>query len=290
VQIGITGASGLIGRHIVEHALRRGHEVTAFSRSVHRSIPGCTVRAFHPPTPPDLSGCDALIHLAGESVLGVWTPAKKRRIVQSRIEGTRAVAAAIEAAETPPEVLVSGSAIGFYGDSGDTELVETSAGGSGFLAETTRAWEAEATRVRRSRVVLLRTGIALAREGGALGVMAPLFRWGLGGRLGPGTQWMSWIHVEDLARLFLFAVENLEIHGPVNGTAPWPMRNAEFTRELARRLRRPALLHAPAWALRFLGDFSHELLDSKRVLPQIATMHHFPFEFPELPPALANLL
>jgi uncharacterized protein (TIGR01777 family) len=290
VHIGITGASGLIGRHIVEIALRRGHEVIAFSRSPERSIPGCTLRAFAPPAPPDISGCDALIHLAGESVLGLWTPAKKRRITQSRIDGTRAVAAAIANAPTPPEVLVSGSAIGFYPDSGDTELTETSACGSGFLADTTRAWEAEAAAVRRSRVVLLRTGIALARRGGALGVMSPLFRWGLGGRLGPGTQWMSWIHMEDLARLFLFAAENLAVHGPVNGTAPWPERNASFTRALARQLHRPAFLHAPAWAIRLIGDFSHELLDSKRVLPAAATEHGFRFEFPELPGALANLL
>jgi uncharacterized protein (TIGR01777 family) len=248
------------------------------------------MRAFHPPAAPDISGCDALVHLAGESVLGLWTPAKKRRIVQSRLEGTRAVAAAIEASKTPPEVLVSGSAIGFYGDSGDAELTESAPSGSGFLAETTRAWENEATQVKRSRVVALRTGIALAKEGGALRVMTPLFRWGLGGRLGSGKQWMSWIHVEDLARLFLFAVENLDISGPVNGTAPWPVRNGEFTRALAQRLRRPAVLHAPAWALRVLGDFSHELLDSKRVLPQVATAHHFPFEYPELPGALANLL
>jgi uncharacterized protein (TIGR01777 family) len=290
VNIGITGASGLIGRHIVDIALRRGHEIIAFSRSLQRTIPGCTLRLFAPPEPPDISGCDALIHLAGESVLGLWTPAKKRRITGSRIEGTRAVAEAIAQAATPPEVLVSGSAIGFYPDSGDTELTETSPGGNGFLAETTRAWEAEATAVQRSRVVLLRTGIALARRGGALGVMAPLFRWGLGGRLGPGTQWMSWIHVEDLARLFLFAAENLAVRGPVNGTAPWPERNAAFTRALARQLRRPAFFHAPAWAIRLAGEFSHELLDSKRVLPAAATEHGFRFEFPELPGALANLL
>lgn len=290
MHIGITGASGLIGRHIVEIALRRGHEVIAFSRSPQRSLPGCTVRAFAPPAPPDISGCDALIHLAGESVLGLWTPAKKQRIVHSRIAGTRAVAAAIAQAPTPPEVLVSGSAIGFYPDSGDAELTEITPGGNGFLAETTRAWEAEAFAVSRSRVVLLRTGIALAREGGALGVMTPLFRWGLGGRLGSGSQWMSWIHIQDLARLFLFAAENLAVHGPVNGTAPWPERNAAFTKALARRLHRPAFVHAPAWAIRLLGDFSHELLDSKRVLPAVATEHGFRFEFPELAGALANLL
>lgn len=248
------------------------------------------MRLFAPPKPPDLAGCDAVIHLAGESVLGVWTPAKKRRIVHSRLEGTRAVVEAIELARMPPEVLVSGSAIGFYGDSGDMELTEKSPGGNGFLADTTRAWEGEAARVRKSRLVLLRTGIALSRRGGALGVMAPLFRMGLGGRLGPGTQWMSWIHIEDLARMFLFAAENMDVRGALNGTAPWPIRNASFTDELARRLRRPAVLHVPAWAIRCLGDFSHELLDSKRVVPGEATAHRFPFEYPQLSGALANLL
>jgi uncharacterized protein (TIGR01777 family) len=290
VHIGITGASGLIGRHLVDLALRRGHEVVAFSRSPGRKIPGCTMRPFAPPSPPDISGCDALVHLAGESVIGFWTPAKKRRIVESRLTGTRAVAQAIARAATPPEVLVSGSAIGFYPDAQDDSLTESSPGGTGFLAETTRAWEAEAHAVTRSRVVLLRTGIALAREGGALALTSTLFRWGLGGRLGSGVQWMSWIHVHDLARLMLFAVENLDVNGPVNGTAPWPVRNRDFTQELARQLHRPAFLHAPAWALRLLGDFSHELLDSKRVLPEVATAHGFRFEFPELPQALANLV
>lgn len=288
--IGITGASGLIGRKITDLALRRGHEVIAFSRSPSRPLPGCTMRAFDGVTPPDLSGCNAVIHLAGESVIGLWTPAKKRRITQSRVLGTRAVAAAIQAMPHCPEVLVCGSAIGFYGDSGDTELTETSPPGTGFLSETTLAWEAESLRVNRCRVVQLRTGIALAKEGGALRVMSPIFKMGLGARLGSGMQWMSWIHLNDLARLFLFATENLEISGPVNGTAPWPARNLEFTKTLAARLRRPAFFAAPAIALRLLGDFSHELLDSKKVLPAEACNHGFPFEHPELKTALENLL
>ena len=290
MNIGITGASGLIGRKITDLALRRGHEIIAFSRTPSRYLPGCTMRNFDGITPPDLSGCDAVIHLAGESVIGLWTPAKKRRITDSRILGTRAVAAAIESMPRSPEVFVCGSAIGFYGDSGDTELIETSPSGTGFLSQTTRAWEAESLRVKRCRVVQLRTGIALAKEGGALSVMSPVFKLGLGGRLGSGTQWMSWIHINDLARLFLFATENLEMSGPVNGTAPWPARNIEFTKTLAAQLRRPALFAVPAIALRLLGDFSHELLDSKKVLPAEACNHGFPFEHPELKAALENLL
>lgn len=290
MNIGITGASGLIGRKITDLALRRGHEVIAFSRTPSRSLPGCTMRAFDGVTPPDLSGCEAVIHLAGESVIGLWTPAKKRRITESRVLGTRAIAAAIQAMPSPPEALVCGSAIGFYGDSGDTELTETSPSGTGFLSQTTRAWEAEARKVTRCRVVLLRTGIALAKEGGALRVISTIFRMGLGGRLGPGTQWMSWIHVNDLARLFLFATENLELSGPVNGTAPWPVRNLEFTKTLASKLRRPTLFTVPAIALHLLGDFSHEMLDSKKVLPAEACNHGFPFEYPELKAAFENLL
>lgn len=238
----------------------------------------------------DLEGCDALVHLAGESVLGLWTPGKRARIAQSRIEGTRMAAEAFRKSRRPPRVFISASAIGFYAPSGDTELVETSPAGTGFLADTCRAWEGAAIEAGAARIVLLRTGIVLAREGGALSLMSRVFRLGLGGRLGDGTQWMSWIHVDDLARMILFCIEDESVSGPVNGTAPWPVRNAEFTAQLAKRLRRPAFFHAPAFAIKWLGEFSNELLGSKRVLPGVATAHGFPFRFPELPAALANLL
>ncbi len=290
MHLGITGASGFIGRRVIDLALGRGHEVAAFTRSPERAIPGCEMRAFSLDAPPDLRGCEAVIHLAGESVVGLWTAAKKRRIRESRVDGTRRVAEAIGAMDEPPEVFVCGSAVGFYGDSGDAELTETSSGGGGFLGETVRAWEAEASKARLTRVVLVRTGIVLGKGGGALRGMAPIFRAGLGGRLGDGRQWMPWIHLDDEARLILFAVENLDIRGALNATAPWPARNADFTRTLARTLRRPAFLRVPAFALRMLGDFSHELLDSKRVLPAVATEHGFGFQFPELEPALKNLL
>jgi uncharacterized protein (TIGR01777 family) len=162
--------------------------------------------------------------------------------------------------------------------------------GQGFLPETTAAWEAEAVKAEKARVVLLRTSIVLGKGQGALGVMAPFFRAGLGGRLGDGQQWMSWIHIRDLAKLVLFAIENLEVRGPYNATAPWPVRSKDFTSQLAATLQRPAFLPVPAFALRLLGDFSHELLDSKRVVPAAATEHGFGFEFPELAPALKDLL
>lgn len=290
MNLGITGASGFIGKAIIDLALRRGHEVVAFTRRPERAIPGCTMREFSLDRPPSLAGCDAIIHLAGEPILGLWTPAKKRRIVESRVQGTRRIVEAIRASEEKPEVLVCGSAIGFYGDAGDRELTEQAPAGTGFLPETVSAWEAEALAADGVRTVLLRTSLVLGKGSGALGVMEPIFRAGLGGPLGDGQQWMSWIHLEDEARLTLFAVENLDLRGPLNASAPWPVRNEEFTQTLARTVHRPAIFRAPAFALRLLGELSHELLDSKRVLPAVALEHGYGFQFSELAPALKNLL
>jgi uncharacterized protein (TIGR01777 family) len=291
MHIGLTGASGFLGRKILDLALRRGHEIIAFTRDPQRTIPGCTMRVFSLDQPPDITGCEALIHLAGESVAGLWTATKKRRIVESRVLGTRRVIEAINAAAEKPEVLVSGSAIGFYGDRGDEDLTETAPAGAGFLAETVQAWEAEALQAHGVRVALLRTAVVLGSGRGALPLMSWPFRCGLGGRLGSGRQWMSWIHLEDVAQLSLFAVENLDVRGPVNASAPWPVRNADFTRALAGAVHRPAFLHVPAFALRAaLGGFSAELLDSKRVLPAAALDHGFGFKFPDLAAALKNLL
>jgi len=292
MHIGITGASGFLGSRIVDIALRRGHEIIAFTRDPSRGIPGCTMRKFSLDETPDISGCEALIHLAGEQPAGLWTPAKKRRIVDSRVRGTRRVVEAIMAAEQKPEVLVNASAIGFYGDRGEEELTETLPPGSGFLADTVQAWEAEAQRASEDvRVVRLRIALVLGRKAGALPIIALPFRLGLGAQIGNGRQWLSWIHLEDLAQLALFAVENMDIRGPMNASAPWPVRNADFTRLLARQLHRPAFFRVPAFLLRHgLGDFSCEILDSKRVLPGVASEHGFRFQFPELEPALKNIL
>ncbi len=289
MNLGITGATGFIGRKIIDIALRRGHEVVAFTRTPERAIPGCTMRRFTLEAAPDLRGCEAVIHLAGEPIAGLWTAAKKRRIAESRVLGTRRVVEAIHACAEKPEVFISGSAIGFYGDRGGEALTESAGPGSGFLAETVQAWEAEALRAEGVRTVLLRTSIVLGK-GGALAAMSPAFRLGLGGPLGSGEQWMSWIHIDDLAQLALFAAENLDVRGPLNAAAPWPVRNAEFTRTLARVLRRPAFLRVPAFALRALGDLGRTLLASQRVLPASATAHGFGFRFPDLQPALENVL
>ena len=293
MQLALTGATGFVARHIIRLAVRRGYEVVAFTRDPSRLVHDCIeVRKFSPDEPPDISGCGAVIHLAGENVAGIWTRAKMRRIRDSRILGTRAVVAAIRAAPRAPDVFVSASATGIYGDSGDAEITEASPHGSGFLADTCRAWEAEALAAEaHCRTVRARIGLVLGRNGGALRAMLPLFRCCLGARLGDGRQWMPWIHAEDLATLLLFAVENLEVRGALNATAPWPARNADFTRTLARALRRPAFLRAPAFALRLLlREFSRELLGSKRVLPAAAASHGFGFRFPELAPALADIV
>lgn len=290
MNLGITGATGLIGRRLIDAALRRGHEVIAFTRDTTRQIPGCSMRLFPEDRPPDIADCEALIHLAGEPVVGLWTAAKKQRIRESRVQGTRRVVEAIAAASTPPEVFISGSAIGFYGNRGEEELTEASGPGAGFLAECSVQWEEEALKALGPRVVLLRTSIVLGREGGALKAMLPIFRAGLGGRIGSGKQWMSWIHIEDQVRLILFALENMDLRGPVNASAPWPARNAEFTQALARAVRRPAILPVPAPFLWPLGEFRHELLDSKKVLPAAALDYGFGFRHPDLPEALKNLL
>lgn len=294
MEIGITGASGFIGQRLAELAAARGHRVTGFSRDPERAIPGCAeTRLFRLDEKVDISGCEALIHLAGENVFGLWTHEKKRRILESRKLGTRHLVDAIFAGDNPPRVLVSGSAIGFYGNTGEQAADENSPAGRGFLSEVTKVWEREAMRgcEKKVRIILLRTGIVLGKKGGAMRLMAPAFRWGLGGRVGSGRQWMSWIHLDDVAALALFAIENETVSGPLNAVAPKPLRNAEFTCALAQTLHRPALLPVPAFALSLmLGEFSHELLDSKRILPTRTARAGFSFQFPELNSALENLL
>ena len=293
MQLGLTGATGFVGRHVIRLAVRRGYEVVAFTRDPSRTVGDCIeTRAFTTAEPPDLRGCQAVIHLAGENIAGLWTREKMKRIRESRIAGTRKIVEAMRAASEPPGVLVCASAIGFYGDSGDAELTEQSPAGSGFLADTCRAWETEAIAAEAiCRAVRMRIGVVLGKRGGALRMMLPAFRLGLGARLGHGRQWFSWIHAEDLAALLIFAIENLDIRGAMNATAPWPVRNADFTRALSRALHRPAFLAIPALALRLLlRDFSHELLDSKRVLPAVATEHRFGFQFAELEPALRDIV
>lgn len=287
MKIGLTGASGFLGKRIAALARERGHEVVAFSRR-----PAAGGRLFSLDTPPDVSGLDAVIHLAGESILGFWTEEKKRRIIGSRREGTRRVVEALEAAKEGPRILVSASAVGFYGDTGENLVDEDSPGGTGFLAETCGQWEAESVRAEAAgvRVVRVRIGFVLGTEG-AMSLVGPVFRLGAGGNLGHGRQWMSGVHVDDVAGIFLWAVENAAASGPVNAVMPEPFRNAQFTREVARTLHRPAFLPAPAFAIRLvLGELSHVMLDSCRVAPRRALEGGYVFRFASLPAALQDVL
>jgi uncharacterized protein (TIGR01777 family) len=292
MTIALTGATGFVGQAILRLAAQRGHEVIAFSRTPDRAVHGALeTRRFTLDAVPDLHGCEAVIHLAGEPIPGLWTKARKRRILESRVRGTRRIAEGIAALDEKPEVLVNASAIGCYAPAGDDELTENAPGGETFLAATVRAWEEEAIATTTTRVVLLRTGIVLGKNGGALKAMLPCFRFGFGATLGDGSQWMSWIHLEDLARLALFAVEDLDVRGPINAVASWPVRQRDFAHTLARLLHRPAFFRIPAWTLRaVLRGLAGELLDSKRVVPAAALAHGFGFKFPELEPALRDLL
>ena len=283
MRLGITGASGFIGRHAARLAAARGWEIVPFSRQPRDA----GTRRLVPGEPADVDGLDAVLHLAGEPVVGRWTQDKRRRIMESRVLGTRSIAEGFARAAHPPRVLVSASGIGYYGDTGDREVDENSPAGTGFLADVCRAWEAEAMKVRDARVVLLRIGLVLGREGGTMKRILPVFRAGLGGRLGSGRQWMSCIHVDDIAGLALWAIETEAVRGPLNGVLPQPVTNADFTRIVARAVHRPAFLPAPAFALRaVLGDMASLLLDSSRVRPAVAEEHGYRYEFGDVADAV----
>ena len=293
MKIGITGATGFIGSELTRQALAAGHDVVCFSRNgspKNDPFPDADWRTFSMDVPIDASGLDAVVHLAGESILGRWTAAKKDRIRKSRIEGTRRVVEGIAAATPGPLVLVSGSAIGFYGDGGEREITEASSKGKGFLADVAADWEAEAVKAACARVVILRSGMVLGRGAGAMRLIAPVFKLGLGGKLGSGQQWMSAIHVSDVAGLVLHAIGNSSVSGPLNAVMPEPIRNAEFTRVVAASARRPAIFAVPAFVLRLvLGDLSHLVLDSQRVLPVRATESGYRYQFPDLAVAAADV-
>lgn len=275
--IGITGGTGFIGHAVTRAATERGDSVVLFSRRG-----GAGRRAFSLTSPMDVTGCDGLVHLAGESILGLWTREKRRRILESRVQGTRRLVEGIAAAPVKPRVLVSASAIGFYGDTGDGIVDEDSRAGSGFLSEVAQAWEAEAVKAEALgvRVVRLRIGFVLGRDGGAMKLIKPLFRMGLGGRLGSGRQWMSCIEVDDLASMVMVCLHDDSISGPMNAVMPEPVTNDGFTKAAARAAHRPALFPAPAFALRLgLGDLSHLMLDSQRVLPKRLSDFGFYYRF-----------
>jgi uncharacterized protein (TIGR01777 family) len=292
----VTGATGLIGRHLVQ----RLHEPRVLARD-----PGGATRqlgvkdtiawnAEQAIPEGALDGVDVVFHLAGDPIAGGrLTAAKKERVRDSRVLGTRNVVAAIQQAPRKPRVLVCASAIGFYGSRGDEELYEESAPGTGFLANLCRDWEKEALEASALgvRVVCARTGIVLAREGGALSSMQPAFQLGLGGPLGSGKQWMSWIHVDDVVGLLLHAAWRAEVLGPLNVCAPHPSRNSDFSHALGRAMHRPAWLRTPGVALRMaLGEMADVVMASQRVIPAKAAATGYVFRFGTLEEAFQDLL
>jgi uncharacterized protein len=292
--VGVTGASGLVGSVVCAGLERAGYRVIRFSRRIDpgsESHPGGAVRLFSLNEPLDCSGLDAVIHLAGESIHGLWTAAKKKNIRHSRVMGTRMVVEGIRRARSV-KVLLNASAIGFYGFADSRILNESSAAGQGFLADVCRDWEAEASRASDAgcRVALLRLGLVLG-NGGALAMMTPVFRAGLGGKLGNGLQWMCAIHVEDIAGICLHLLRHAGLSGAFNIVMPQPFTNAEFTREMGLAVHRPAVLPVPAFALRLaLGGLSDLLLGSARVVPGRLLELEYDFRFPKLRQALEDVL
>jgi uncharacterized protein (TIGR01777 family) len=249
--------------------------------------------AADPPPPEAWEGVDAVIHLAGEPANARWTEERKRRIHDSRVKSSSNLVAGMRALKRPPKVLVSASAVGFYGDRGDEILNESSAPGSDFLSEVCRDWEAEAARARELgvRVALARIGVALSASGGALEKMLLPFKLGLGGRLGDGRQWFPWIHIDDVVGIIMRALMAPAVDGPINVVAPGIVTNKEFTRELAAALNRPAFFSVPRLALRaLLGEMSEVVMASQRVIPQVAMDTGYSFKYPNLRPALESLL
>ncbi len=290
MKIGITGATGFVGRHLQALARGAGHDVVGFSRKAEPREGFVEMRPWQPVAGADFSGLDAVVHLAGESLQGLWTKGKREAIRRTRVEDTRAMIASLRALPVPPRVLVSAGGIAWYGDGGEEELTEAAPAGTGFISEVAQAWEAAALEAADfTRVVTLRTAMVLGRDGGAAPLLRRIFRLGLGGRLGAGRQWMSWIHITDLARLYLHAVENEALKGPVNAAAG-AVRNVDFTRIVARAVHRPAIFPVPRFVLKtFPGQMGDLFLDSQRAVPAAAKESGFSFRFPDLAGAAAEV-
>ena len=286
----------MIGTALTALLSERGHEVVAFSRNLRSSLAGVIeVRQFLPEEgeAADVSGLDALVHLAGEPVLGYWTAGKKKEIRSSRVEGTKGLVRAMKKEENPPQVFVSASGTGYYGDRGDEILTEGSDSGSGFLAEVSQEWESAAMEAEQFgiRVVRGRIGMVLGRNGGAASLLRLLFRMCLGGRLGSGKQWMPWVHVDDAAEMFLYVIEHKNLRGAVNFCAPNSISNRDFTKVIARQVKRPAIAWAPAPVLKLLlGGMSQMLLFSERVDPVVLKTEGFTWQYEELQDAVEDAM
>lgn len=299
MRVAITGSTGLIGTAVRDALLSRGHEVTRVVRSLTSIPPAEHAVVWHPDTgeieTQGLENHDVVIHFAGESIAGVWTPGKKRRIVESRKRGTSLIARSIASLENRPAVLLSASAIGIYGNRGPDEgLTEATALGTGFLAEVGKVWEAGTGPAEQAgiRVVHMRISNVLSPRGGMLATLLPIFRLGFGAPFGDGSQIWSWIALDDAVAAILHLIGRDDLRGPVNLASPNAVTNDEFTRALAAAVHRPAVLRIPAFAARFApGGMGKEiLLAGARVVPQALLDSEFTFAWPELRPALKAML
>jgi uncharacterized protein (TIGR01777 family) len=299
MRVAVTGATGLIGRRLVERLKARGDEVTALARDPDRAGAALGVEAvpwdgLESPAPAEaVRGRDAVVHLAGEPVAQRWTGSARRRIHDTRETGTRNLVAGLREASPRPGVLASASGVDYYGARGEEEVTEADAPGADFLARVCRAWEGEAQRAEELglRVARLRTGVVLSRRGGALGKMLPPFRLGVGGPVAGGRQWMPWIHHDDIVGMYLAALGDGRWSGPVNACAPRPVTNREFSKALGRALRRPAIVPVPAAALRLLyGEMALIVTTGRRAIPRRALNWGFPYAHPDLDEALSSAL
>lgn len=295
MKILASGMSGTIGLALLPALASQGHTIVRLKTGAARSPNEIAWDPLKPLNPDLVGGFDAVIHLAGENIFGRWTEAKKARIHDSRVKGTQHVCEALARGESKPGILIAGSAIGYYGNRGDEILTEESALGTGFLAETCRDWEAATRPAQQAgwRVVDLRTGVVLSTQAGALKKMLVPFRLGLGGKIGNGRQWLSWISIADTVAAILHCLKTQSLRGPVNMAAPTPLTNAEFSRTLGKALHRPAFAAVPAFATKLIlgSEMAEEtVLTSQRVMPTRLLKSGFQFQQPELTIALTNLL
>jgi uncharacterized protein (TIGR01777 family) len=296
MKIAITGGSGFIGTELTRKLIASGHEVLVLDllppKFTHSNVTFHKTNLTTEGFPKELSECEAIIHLAGVNIFGKWTEEYKKLILSSRVNSARAIIDFLKNNPHKIKAFISASAVGYYGDTGESATDETGANGNDFLAKVCKEWESAVreAEVLGVRTVSIRTGIALGKNGGMLQKLFPVFSWGLGGKIGSGKQWFSWISIHDLVRVYEFAVTNHTLTGAVNAVSPSPVRNSELTRTLGEKLHRPTLFPVPVFLLRFaLGELANALVQNSRVVPKKLLDAGFVFEDPTLAQALGRL-